>query len=101
LGRNSSQNSEIWGCGGQKCRYEETPFGAFLQTAVKKIYRDSGQTKKIPCAKEQIKDIGHGRFFQAPKMGKFFIEAAWAHILPGRTKNVPKTGPKCTRGTSL
>ena len=64
----------------------------------KKIYCDLGQTKKSPYAKEQIKDIGHGRFVQAPKMGEIFIEAAWAHVLPGRTKNVPKTGPKRTRG---
>ena len=75
----------------------ETAFGACLQMAVKKIYRDLGQQKKTMHAKVQIKDIGPGRFVQAPKMGEIFIGTAWAHVLPGRTKNVPKMHPKHTR----
>ena len=51
-------------------------------------------------AKMQIKEIGPGRFVQAPEMGEIFIGTAWALAYPKRTKNIPQTGPKLTRGTS-
>jgi hypothetical protein len=73
----------------------ETAFGACLQMAVKKISRDLGQTKYLEHAKVQIKDIGPGRFVQAPIIEHFFMETAWARVLPGRTKMYPK----CTQNT--
>jgi hypothetical protein len=43
--------------------------------------------KKIPCAKEQIKDIGPGRFVQVPNMGEIFLSGQHGDT---RTPNVPK-----------
>ena len=82
----AAKTVKIWGCRGQKCRNGETAFGACLQMAVKKIYRDLGQTKNLECAKVQIKDIGPGRFVQAPKMGEILIGIARAHVYPKRIK---------------
>jgi hypothetical protein len=98
LGRNSSQNGEIWGSGGQKCRNGGTAFGACLQMAVKKNLSCFGTNKKISICKSADKKHWAWQICSGAKNGRgFYRDSVGTRVpktYPKSTQNGPKTYPR-------